>query len=526
MRTTIETRKQAGLRPASCLAALAIIALAATSAHAADLVREPSLVDAVKAGDRAVAIAMIGKKVNVNAPSGNGSTALLWAAHNGDADLTDRLLKAGADVKLKNDFGATPMSEAAAAGSAAVLEKLLNAGADPDSPNADGQTALMVIARSTNVAAARVLLDHGAHVNAKEAQKEQTALMWAAAEKQAGMVKELVAHGADVNARSAVNEDIAQVSAEPRAGYRSYGGLTPLLYAAREGCVQCATALKEGGANLNMSDPEGVTPLLEALWNAHFDTASYLIKAGAMVNKWDWWGRSPLYLAADYNTIPHGGRSDGPSLDETTALQVIEQLLNAGANPNIQLKLLPPFRNVGSDRGVDSLLSTGASPLLRAAKAQDAPAIALMLQHGALPNLPNYQGISATMAAAGLGSVDADTRGLYTTSDVQQRSIASLDLLLKAGGEINGAASRSGQTPLHGAAFWGWNDVVQFLVAHGADVNAKDAQGKTPVDSAMGRAGGNSRGGQRIDVHQDTAELLVKLGATAPIVAPAPAAKK
>ena len=102
-----------------------------------------------------------------------------------------------------------------------------------------------------------------------------------------------------------------------------------------------------------MPDPEGVTPLLTALWNAHFDTASYLIKAGAMVNKWDWWGRSPLWLAVDYNTIPHGGRADGPSLDETTALQVIEQLLNAGANPNLQLKLLPPYRTVGADRGVD-----------------------------------------------------------------------------------------------------------------------------------------------------------------------------
>jgi uncharacterized protein len=500
---------------------LAIAILGCAAASAADLARDPSLVEAVRAGDRAIAMAMIDKRVNVNAPSADGSTALLWAAHNGDPELVDRLLKAGADVKIKNDFGATPMSEAATAGNTAVIEKLLNAGADPDSPNADGETALMTIARSTNVAAAKLLLDRGAHVNAKESQKEQTALMWAAAENQPGMVKELIARSADVNARSLVNEDIAQVSSEPRAGYRSYGGLTPLIYAAKVGCVQCTVALKEGGANLNMSDPEGVTPLLTALWNAHFDTASYLIKAGAMVNKWDWWGRSPLWLAVDYNTIPHGGRSDGPSLDETTPLQVIEQLLNAGANPNLQLKLLPPFRSVGADRGVDSMLTIGASPLLRAAKAQDAPAIALMLQHGALPNLPNDQGITPTMAAAGLGSVDADTRGLYTTSDIQERSIASLDLLLKAGGEINGAGGRSRQTPLHGAAFWGWNDVVKFLVAHGADVNAKDNKGLTPVDSAMGRAGGNSRGGQRIDVHQDTAQLLVKLGATTPVLQPA-----
>jgi ankyrin repeat protein len=119
------------------------------------------------------------------------------------------------------------------------------------------------------------------------------------------------------------------------------------------------------------------------------------------------------------------------------------------------------------------------------------------------------------MVAAGLGSVDADTRGFYLSDDTQQRSIDSLKLLIKAGGDINSKDSR-GLTPLHEAARWGWNDVVQFLVANGADLNAKDNRGNTPVDSAMGKAGGNSRGGARIDVHEDTAALLKKLAAQAP----------
>jgi ankyrin repeat protein len=411
------------------------------------------------------------------------------------------------------------MSEAATNLNTAMIDKLLKAGADPDSPGPDGMTALMIVARSTNVAAAKLLLDHGAHVNAKESQKDQTALMWAAAQSRGPMVKELIAHGADVNARTRVDENIAQVSAEPRAGYRSYGGLSALIYAAREGCIECVKALKEGGANLNQADPEGVTPLIISIWNAHFDTASYLIKAGANINKWDWWGRSPVYLAVDYNTLPHGGRPDAPSLDETSPLQIIDQLLTAGADPNLQLKLLPPFRSVGSDRGVDNLLSIGTTPLIRAAKAQDAPAIALLLKHGALPNLPNAQGVTPTMAAAGLGSVDADTRGWYGTDDIQQRSIASLELLLAAGGEINAAGGRAEQTPLHAASFWGWNEVVKYLVAHGADVKAKDNKGMNAIDAALGRAGGNSRGGQRIDVHQDTADLLVKLGVPPPTVA-------
>ena len=117
------------------------------------------------------------------------------------------------------------------------------------------------------------------------------------------------------------------------------------------------------------------------------------------------------------------------------------------------------------------------------------------------------------MAAAGLGSVDADTRGWFTTPDVQNNAIASLKLLLNAGGEINAQGGRREQTPLHGAAFWGWNDVAQFLVEHGAKLDARDNQQKSVIDAAMGRAGGNSRGGQRIDRHPETAALLEKLGA-------------
>jgi serine/threonine-protein phosphatase 6 regulatory ankyrin repeat subunit B len=493
-----------------------IAILIATAAFAATSGGDSSLIDAAKSDNREVAFALIDQHANVNAALPDGTTALLWAAHNGDVELVQRLLKAGADAKARNQFGVTPLSEAAFTANVAILDALLKAGADPDAPGADGQTALMLVSRTSNVDAARALIEHGAHVNATEKQHEQTALMWASAESQPAMVRELIAHGADVNAREHVEEDLAQVSSEPRAQHLSYGGLTPLLYATREGCLTCVQSLVDNGAKLNMTDPEGVTPLIMAITNAHFDTAKYLIEKGAMVDKWDWWGRSPLYCAVDMNTIPHGGRADGPSLDETTPLQIIQMLLDKGANPNLQLKLLPPFRSVGADRGVDQMLGIGVTPLLRAAKALDAPAIKLLLAHGALVNLPNNRGTTPTMAAAGLGSVDADTRGVFTTPDVQQRSLASLELLLAAGGEINAADSR-GQTPLHGAAFWGWNDVVQFLVEHGAHLNTKDLKGMTPVDSAMGRAGGNSRGGQRIDVHEDTAVLLRKLGATAAI---------
>ena len=468
------------------------------------------LVDAVKSGNRSAALALLDQRVDVNSPEPDGTTALHWAVHQNDLDLADRLIRAGANINAKNDYGATPMSESALVGNGALIERLLKAGADVESPNADGQTALMIVARAGHLEAARILLRHGAKVNAVEHWRGQTALMWAAAQSQPAMVKELIAHGADVNARSTVNNWQRQVTAEPRAVYRPAGGWTPLLYAAREGCVECARTLVEAGADLNLADPEGISPLLMAVINTRFDLAGSLIKLGADPNKWDLWGRTPLYAAVDLNTIPRGGRPDRPSLDETTSLQIVEMLLDAGANPNAQLKLAPPFRNIGNDRGLDGMLTTGATPLLRAAKALDAAAIRVLLAKGADLKLANTRGMTPLMAAAGLGSVDADTRGIYTTEDVQKRSIESLTLLLEAGGDINAKDSR-GLTPLHEAARWGWNDVVKFLVVKGANLDAKDNRGMTPVDSALGKAGGNSRGGQRIDVHEDTAELLLKL---------------
>jgi ankyrin repeat protein len=468
------------------------------------------LVDAAKAGDRVAAVALIEKRADVNAAEPDGTTALHWAAHHGDVELVRRLIRAGAKVDAVNDFGATPMSEAAVLADPALLGALLEGGASVESPNADGQTALMLVARTSRVDAARLLLARGANVNAVEKWRGQTALMWAAAQSQPEMVRALIAAGADVDARSSVNDWDRQVTAEPRAIYRPAGGLTPLLYAAREGCADCVAALVDGGADVNLADPENISPLLMAVMNMRFDTAAELIRRGANPNHIDFWGRAPLYAAVDLNTIPRGGRPDRPALDTTTALQIVEQLLAAGANPNAQLKLPPPFRNVGNDRGLDGLLTTGTTPLLRAAKALDAPVIRVLLAKGADLSIANSRGITPVMAAAGLGSVDADTRGFYLSEDTEQRSIESLALLLKAGADVNGRDSR-GLTALHEAARWGWNDVVRFLVDNGADLNAKDNRGNTPVDSALGKAGGNSRGGQRIDVHQDTAELLKKL---------------
>jgi ankyrin repeat protein len=488
------------MRPLYACAALSFATSLAAQA-------DEALVAAAKAADSAAALAMIQREVDVNQAEADGTTALHWAVHYGDLRLVQRLIAAGADVTAANDYGATPMSEAAVVADAAIFEALLAAGAGADSPSAEGQTALMVVARSSNVDAAQVLLAHGANVNAREERKGQTALMWAAAQSQPAMVDLLIANGAEINARSHVNEWERQVTAEPRAKHLPSGGFTPLLYAARQGCLECARSLVTAGAEIDMPDPDGISPLLSALLNAHFDTAKYLVEAGANPNKWDWWGRNPLYAAIDYSTLPHGGRPDRPSLDETTPLQMAELLLDKGANPNAQLKLFPPYRSLRMDRGGDTLLDIGTTPLLRAARAADIEAMRLLIERGALVDLPQMIGVTPLMAACGLGAGASDTRGRFKT---EIQSLEAASLLLDAGAAVN-ASSERGQTAAHAAAAQGYTDLLSFLAERGADLTAVDADGVSVLDAALGKMRG--RGGRNTsgEAHEDTAALIREL---------------
>ena len=462
------------------------------------------LVDMIRSGDRAAALALLQQGTDVNAAEANGTTPLHYAVYNEDADLVERLIKAGAKVSVANDFGSTPMSEAAAVGNAAIIKILLKAGADMNSRNREGQTALMAVARTGRVDAARLLLDAGADVNATEQWGGQSALMWASAQKQPAMVKLLVERGADVNARGSIRDWQRRITAETRPKDMDRGGLTPLLYAAREGCLECAQYLVEGKADINLTDPNRESPLVLALINMRFDTAAYLISAGADVDKWDLYGRTPLFAAVDVGTLPRGGRPDIPSLDDTTPLQVIQMLLDKGANPNIQLKLRPPFRAVILDRGTDNaILTIGATPLLRASKAGDNPeAIQLLLDHGALVDLPNSLGITPLLTAAGMGHGDNASRGKFNTDE---DGLKAIQILVKAGADIN-ARNTEGQTALHSAAQKGWNKVIRFLVENGVPLETTDAGGRTALDFAKGNSGGG-----RQAPHPETVALLEKL---------------
>jgi ankyrin repeat protein len=442
------------------------------------------------------------------AQNADGTTELHWAVQRNDVALAARLVRDGADAMAANRFGATPWSEAATLGNPEMLSLLIKAGAQVNAPIGEGQTALMLVARTGNTEAARLLVAAGADVNAREGWLGQTALMWAAAENDPAMVRELLAAGADVNARSTVHEWERDVTAEPRRKYMPRGGWTPLLFAARDGAVDAARVLVEAGADVDLQDPDLVTPAVTAIVNGHYDVAALLVARGADVNLPDRWGRAALWAAIDMHTLPSSARPEPIESDRVTSTDLVRLLLARGADVNAPLTLFPPYRSLG-DRGNDNMLTIGATPLLRAAKAADVEAIRWLLEKGADPSLATIEGISPLLAASGVGSRDSDTRGRFRT---EAEALEAVRVLLAAGADAR-ATTRTGTTALHGAAFWGWNQVVRLLVESGADPNAKDARGRTPTDAAMGRAGGNGFGGNRIDVHEETATLLKELGA-------------
>ncbi len=516
-----------------------LLLAAATAARAA----EPTLLEAAEQDNRAAAMRLLAKGANANVAGPDGTTPIMWAASNDDVELVHALVKAGAKVGATNQLGTSALTEAAIIGSAPVIDALLKAGADPNTRNPEGETPLMAVARSGHVEAAKRLLAAGADVNATERFGGQSAIMWAAAERQAEMVKLLADHGADVNARGIVRQWARKVITEPRPKDLNKGGFTPLLYAAREGCVECVKGLVAAGADLNLEDPDRVTPLNMALLNLHFEFAAFMITAGADVDKWDFYGRSPVYMAADVSTLPtkgNGAMAVLPSEDRLTALDVGKLLLEKGANPNLRLKRRPPYRDVPQDRGGDTILAQGATPLLRAARAGDAPFVDLLLKHGALVDLPSKEGVTPLMAAAGVEFGTRVTRGRNRTTE---GVLATMKLLVDAGANVNArmvteptavvpagtsqAASyaiaqraRPGQVPspnavpdqtaLMGAAQRGLTPIVKFLAENGADLQIKDARGRTALDLAkgVGVAGVKSA---KADPHPDTVALLESL---------------
>lgn len=428
---------------------------------------ETPLVEAIKTVDRAAVRSLLQKHADVNVPEADGTTALYWAAEKNGLEIADLLIRAGANANARTRYGVTPLTMASLNGSATLIEMLLKAGADPNTATPEGESALMIAARTGIASAVKILLAHGADPNSKEGYRGQSALMWAASEGHLQAVEALLEGGADIKARSTQ-------------------GWTALLFAARDGRMEVVRALLDAGADANESlerpgrapggqSTRGASALLLAVGSNHYELAGYLLGRGADPNSANegWtalhqltWMRRPSQTSS---AGPHGsGKMD--------SLELARRLAARGANLNARMTRRAPT-------GTTDFNMMGATPLMMAARAADAPLMRLIATLGADPLLVNEDNTTVLMAAAGVG-----THSPGEDAGTDSEGLEAVKIALELGIDVN-AVNKDGDTAMHGAAYKQFPSVVQYLAERGANVeiwNTKNKQGWTPLRIAVG----------------------------------------
>ena len=466
-----------------------LIGLLLSAGAGSALGADARLADAVMAGDKEVFHSLLSDRADVNTAQTDGTTALHWAARRNDVAATEDLIKAGADVRAVNRYGVTPMNLAATNGSAAMIRILLDAGVDPNTATPGGETALMTAARTGKVDAAALLLDRGANVNAKDTVHGQTALMWAVLENHTGMVKLLLARGAGINVHTNVTRPKGEY-VPARAGGASGtgiirqralptpdGGMTPLLFAVRDGNADMIRLLIDRGADIGQPSGNHTSPLLIALLNGQVGIATELIERGADPNAADDYHRAALFAAIDLRNFNHEKYGDLPT-DGRDPLDLIKALLRKGADPNTRTDTVPVHGLMQFDASWVNF--DGQTPFVRAALSGDIDVMRLLLASGADPNIATAQGTTALMAASGINWIPGQT---FSHSEAEY--VEAVKLCLERGADVNAANSLK-LTAMHGAANRGWESIIQILADHGAKLDAIDVGGRTPMTFAQG----------------------------------------
>ncbi len=410
------------------------------------------------------------------------------AVQSNDEQSVASQLKQGANPNTPNPYGITPLWLAATNGSASMVRTLLKAGANAKATLPHGETALMAAARTGEPETIKALLDAGADPNAQETQQGESALMWAAAENHAEAIATLIKGGANPNLH-AKNLDLAPMKWMNVGMVDTMlpnGGFTALHYAARQNAQDAARALADNGADLNAQDADGAPPIQLAIINLHYDLAAMLIEKGASPNVQDNTGMTAVYALADMNGFRSDiGRPAQPRPDKLTAMDVLKLALAHGGNPNLQQKRAILGRHHGFG---DNSLGAGATPLMRAIKANDLAVMKLLLDNGANPNLAMANGQTAVFLIVGTGGGGRGGPPAGPASPgASNAAINALKLLAEHGADLN-TPNKQGATPLINAARSGSTAVVKALLDLGADINAKDAQGKTALDIATAPA--------------------------------------
>jgi ankyrin repeat protein len=419
---------------------LLTILVSAAPAYAAD----SPLLAAVKKSDSAAVQLLLEQGASVNLSGADGTTALHWAVEMDNLEMTRLLLKAGADAKRTNRYGMTPLHLAASNGNAVMMRDLLDAGANANAVLPEGETVLMTAARTGAADAVALLLDRGADFRS--------------------------------TLQKITNRNAGQ-------SMLSLGNWTPLMYAARENALDAGNALVKGGAKMDLVDPDGATALEIAIINAHYEFAALLLDAGADPNIVDnEAGMGPLYAVVDMHRLAVGhGRPNPKPVGLMTAVDLARKLLEHGANPNARLKkpLLKRHHTAG-----DSALGEGATPFLRAAKSGDIEMMRALVAGGANPKLTMPNGANALWFAAGLGWRNGSPAAPSYDQGSDEEAVEAIRFLMGLGFDIRGA-NDAGDTALHVAISGrGSEAIIKFLVDQGADPEAKNKRGQTPLSLA------------------------------------------
>ena len=470
-----------------------VIALSGTAVWAGD----SRVAAAALNGDKASVRTLIKGGADVNGALADGTTALIWAVRADDAEMVDLLIRAKANVNAKDPDGVTPLALACANANPAMVRKLLDAGADANTADPAGESVLMIASRVGNLASVKALVDAGAAVNTKDNGAGETSLMVAVRANHADVVKALIDHGAEVDAATRAGKTPAR--RPPNAGGGSHGagivrggwpdrgyqeatpgGMTALLYGARDGRLEIVKMLLAAGADLKRDDVNKISPFAMAITNNHMDVAQFLLERGADVTERDNWGRTPLWEAVEMRNL-ETDRSGRNGVNRAEVLKLIEAIVAKGADVNARTAEIPPLRRFVMGLGDLSWVDfTGQTPFLRAALSGDVTVMKLLLEHGADPNIPTFAGSTALMAASGINWMGGQT---YTES--KESLMEAVKICLDHGARVN-AENSMGLRAIFGAVNRGSDDIVELLVDRGAEIDLKDKEGRTLMQWAEG----------------------------------------
>ena len=529
-----------------------------------------------------IADMLIAAGANAKVANRDGFTPLILASINGSAPMISRLLKTGADPNEKDPNEETPIMFAARSGNVDAVAVLVSAKADVNAKEKlRGTTALMWAAEQGHSETVKALIAAGADVSAATSNDTKGARAYLAPSVaarrnsaqaagglgqqggrrggfggppaananggQAGGGQQAAAAGGQGGGRgrgrgrggpgaaagaaggaAGANGDVDVAAADEAAAQASFGrqndtdggGLTPLVFAARQDCLECAKELIAAGANVNQVTHYGWTPLLTATQNRHYKVALYLLDHGGNPNISNNGGWSPLYIATDNRNIEGGDYpARKPDMDH---LEFIKALIDKGANVNVRIcgvKSTPTSCTGDSTETrtnftMQWLQEDGATPFLRASQSGDVELMKLLLAHGADPKIETAHHVTALAVASGIAWVEGVT---YEWSPEQ--NLAAVNMLLDLGLDPN-IQDDDGRAALHGAAHKGRNAVVDALVAHGAKLDLHDYGSRDTVNGDMKGvtwepvqyAEGLVRVGvQSAIAHPDTAAYMKKL---------------